>query len=207
MPREKRIVKNSVYYKQYRLRRHLVLDLISSEVGSSSAHDDATAHDTNSVIADDAENSSDVASDGDRASSVANDNDVHATASAFDICMHDDDDDNCEMNNEDDSRTDSDVGGSGDNSDDADCAIAKESFQDQLAEWLSKADGMGLTREHANALLQLLKVNGHPDLPADSRTVTKRPRYIDVMRDEFVYIGIEKSLSTVSGIFDTTCWT
>ncbi len=47
MPREKRIVKNCVYYKQYRLRRRLALDLISSKVGSSSAHDDVTAHDTN----------------------------------------------------------------------------------------------------------------------------------------------------------------
>ena len=77
-----------------------------------------------------------------------------------------------------------------------------DTFKEELAKWLCVADGMGLTREHANNLLRLLKTHCLPDFPIDSRTLTKRPRQIDSVGGEFVHFGIENTLSALNGRLD-----
>ena len=72
-------------------------------------------------------------------------------------------------------------------------------FNDKVAEWLIEANGMGLTREYANKLLRWLKeTGGHYDLPADSRTLKKRSRNINVDHGESVYLGIEDLLRNIN---------
>ena len=60
----------------------------------------------------------------------------------------------------------------------------------------------GINAKYANNLLRLLMTHCHPDLPIDSRTLNKRPGQIDSVGGEFVYFGIENTLSALNDCLD-----
>ena len=178
MPRVKRVLKDKLYYRKRRKQLRVVLDLQSD---SDSVLDLQTDNDFDydrPIRGDDL--FANLNNNCNSSEDILNQS-HESTADDLSYASSDDESSSSARNN-----SDSDIDNSG------------NMFDGELAEWLCAADTMGLSREHANKLLHLLQRNGHPNLPFDSRTLTKRPRKIPVIAEEFVYFGIEKSLSSIS---------
>ena len=190
MPRKKSIIKDKNYYRAYRKRLRLAVNIPTefnsgqdvNESGSSSSSSSngySNSHNNifydinntfNEQIADDIISDNSVVNGEESTQESDNDNESLLTSAT---CLSDDLSSTHDVRN-------------------------LPSFNDKVAEWLIEANGMGLTREHANKLFRLLKeTGGQDDLPADSRTLTKRPRNINVDQGESVYSGIEDSLRNI----------
>lgn len=67
-------------------------------------------------------------------------------------------------------------------------------FPSELANWACKNE---IKRTALNQLLQLLRNNGHSDLPIDSRTLLQTPQTVNTIArcgGDYVYLGIEKGI-------------
>jgi hypothetical protein len=77
----------------------------------------------------------------------------------------------------------------------------KETFKEDLKSWMIAADAQGLPRKMQDDLLNILRARGLTELPKDSRTLTKRPKHVNVVNN-FVYFGLAKTLQSINGLPD-----
>ena len=74
-------------------------------------------------------------------------------------------------------------------------------LQEQLASWATKNK---CTRASINELLSILKNHGHKDLPIDSRTLLKSPRYVESLYlsgGKYLYLGIYNGVSRLLNLY------
>lgn len=186
MPKLKRVLKDSAYYRNYRKKVRQALNLPIREDVCADMGNESTANASDRSANPEEDNSN---------SSISHSLSANPREQASDCDSSGDED---PSGNEDDFGDEDDFGnedpsGDEDAFDDED----GDEFDEELAEWLIKADAMGVSREHQNCLLRLLRKHScFAYLPKDSRTITQRPKHVPVTNDS-VYFGIESSLRTV----------
>jgi hypothetical protein len=231
MPKRKSVVKNSLYYRNYRKTIKLainlpILDKYCNVDGNESEEQASSANEGHACIDNDLHlhNSQDNNQDGDELllaedaqnqdCSIQHAEDAQeqdgselqhtedGTDSESQHVLNTEFDDSTSSSSENSVITASDVDNDDTDSESSSAlfdTIDNGTFEEKLGTWLITADSMGLTRKHANSLLRLLKQ--HPcfsQLHIDSRTVTRRPKKVDVVYDS-VYFGIENALRSING--------